>query len=56
MTELEQCTYAVVFAERRSPRLEERLRSNHQDFHDAVLEIVGNATLNVNVTLAVCAV
>ena len=56
MTQLEQCPDAMVFAERRSPGLEKRLRSDHQDFHRAVLEIVGKATAKVNVTLAVCVV
>ena len=36
MAELEQRADTMVFAERRSPRLEERLRSDHQDFHGAV--------------------
>ena len=56
MAELEQCAYTMVFAERRSPGLEKRLRSNHQDFHNAVTEIVGNGIGKVNVTLAVCVV
>jgi hypothetical protein len=29
----------MVFAERRSPGLEERLRSNHEDFHRMVLKL-----------------
>ncbi len=36
MAELEKRPNAVVFAERRSPGLEKRLRSDHEDFHDAV--------------------
>jgi hypothetical protein len=54
MAELEQRTDAMVLAERRAPGLEERLRRDHQDFHDLVLGIVGNAPGKVNVTLAVC--
>ena len=54
MAELEQRTDAVVLAERRAPGLEERLRRDHQDFHDLVPGIVGNAPGKVNVTLAVC--
>ena len=34
---------AMVFAERRSPGLEERLRGNHEDSHSAVARFLGNA-------------
>jgi hypothetical protein len=33
MAEFQERTDAVVLAERGAPRLEKRLRRNHQDFH-----------------------
>ncbi len=37
MAQLEQGANAMVFAERRAPGLEERLRRDHEDLHAVVI-------------------
>ena len=55
VSQLDQRADTVEFAERRAPRLEEGLRSDHQDFHGAAKrKILRDGSWEVNVTLADC--
>jgi hypothetical protein len=55
VSEVEQRPDAVVLAEGRPPRLEERLGGDHEDFHENCREIVRTVAGVVNVSLAAVA-